>query len=111
MGLSAIPPSGSPTYTCGRPPRPPANWTRPSPPHTQHALRRRLGCRGLASPLLALSAAKLLEAVYNVDKSLATLKQLLHLAVVLLVHSGSAQLELAVSPKIGSGVLRPSRVH
>ena len=40
-------------------------------------------------------AAKLLEAVYNVDKSLATLKQLLHLAVVLLVQSGSAQLDLS----------------
>ena len=33
--------------------------------------------------------------MYNVDKSLATLKQLLHLAVVLLVQSGSAQHELS----------------
>lgn len=45
----------------------------------------------LASP----PAAKLLEAVYNVDKSLATLKQLLHLAVVFLVQSGAAQLQLS----------------
>lgn len=47
--------------------------------------------RLLATP----PAVKLLEAVYSVDKSLATLKQLLHLAVLFLVQSGADQLELS----------------